>query len=155
MSDPQNSGPVPPPPPYEGAAAPQYPAAPQYSAAPGDPYGQPAPSVPGKTMGIVALVLAIVPIGLQIVGLILGIVALVQSKKAGLKNGPALWAIIVSSVLIVVGIIVTIVLITFFANAASDLGSQIQACLDNGGTGYVEVLGQRVSCEQILEDAGY
>ncbi|MCT9821540.1 DUF4190 domain-containing protein [Microbacterium sp. W1N] len=145
-------------PPAAESAAPSAPAysAPAYSAPPAPAYAAgPGAPVPGKTMGIVALVLAIVPVGLQLVGLILGIVALVQSRKAGVKNAPALWAIIVSSVLIVIGVIVGIVLVALFAGAAGDLASQIDACLANGGTGYVEIWGQQVSCEQILDDAGY
>lgn len=138
-----------------GQGAPQ--SAPAYSAPayPAEGYGAPPAAVPGKTMGIIALVLAIVPIGLQLVGLILGIVALVQSKKAGAKNTPALWAIIVSIVMIVIGVIVGIVLISIFAAATGDLASQVQACLDNGGTGFVEFAGERIPCSRILDDAGY
>lgn len=148
------------PPPYEAPAyeapayqAPAY-AGSEYAAAPPAPYGAPAQqSVPGRTLGIVAFVLAIVPIGLQLVGLILGIVALVQSRKAGAKNGWALAAIIVGAVLLVVGVIVAIVLIAAFAGAAGDLSSQIQACLDNGGTGTIEFQGVVMSCEELLEGA--
>ena len=65
----------------------------------------PAPAapavVPGKTLGIVALILAILPF--QLIGLILGIVANGQSKKAGVKNGPAKAAIIISIILMVLG----------------------------------------------------
>ena len=52
------------PPPYQQSG---YAAAPAYN-------GGPAAStaVPGRTLGIVALVLAIVPVGLQLIGLILG-----------------------------------------------------------------------------------
>lgn len=48
---------------------------------------------PGKGLGIAALVLAFF---IQLVGLILGIVALSKSKKAGFKNAPAVWGIILS-----------------------------------------------------------
>lgn len=147
---------APPAAPAYGESAPAY-SAPAYSAPayPTEGYGAPQAAVPGKTMGIVALILAIVPIGLQLVGLILGIVALVQSKKAGHKNGMALAAIIVSSVLIVLGIIATIVIISIVAATTNDLASQVQACLDNGGTGFVEFAGQQIPCERILDDAGY
>ncbi|GAA3899564.1 DUF4190 domain-containing protein [Microbacterium invictum] len=172
MTDPQNptpSGDQPPayqPPagdpasyqaPAYGASAPEQPgAAPAYAAPayPTEGYGAPQPVNPGKTMGIVALILAIVPIGLQLVGLILGIVALVQSKKAGQKNGMALAAIIVSSVLIVLGVIVGIVVFTLFASAVGDINSQVEACIANGGTGYIEVWGQQLSCEEVLNQAG-
>lgn len=136
--------------PEQPAAAPAY-AAPAY---PTEGYGAPQPANPGRTMGIVALVLAIVPIGLQLVGLILGIVALVQSKKAGQKNGMALAAIIVSSVLIVLGIIAGIVAVALFASAIGDLNSQVEACMANGGTGYIEIWGQQLSCEEVLNQAG-
>jgi hypothetical protein len=45
--------------------------------------------VPGKTLGIVGLVLAFV---MPLLGLILSIVAKVQSRGAGAKNTPATWA---------------------------------------------------------------
>lgn len=150
MTDPQNPQQ---PPAYETPAYPSAPpAAPAYDPAnAGVGYNAP---VPGKTMGIVALVLAIVPVGLQLIGLILGIVALVQSKKAGVKNPQALWAIIVSSVLIVIGTIVAIVVISSLASLVGDITPQIQACIDNGGVGTVEVNGVTLTCEQILEDSG-
>ncbi|EIC09246.1 hypothetical protein OR221_0954 [Microbacterium laevaniformans OR221] len=122
------------PPAYQQAG---YPAAPAYSGGPAA-----AGTVPGRTLGIVALVLAIVPVGLQPIGLILGIVALVQSKKAGVKNGMAVAAIIVSSVLIVIGIIIGIVVAVVFANAAGDL---IQFCANNP-SGVYELNGQMITC---------
>ena len=116
---------------------PGYPAAPAYNGGPAA-----TGTVPGRTLGIVALVLAIVPVGLQPIGLILGIVALVQSKKAGVKNGMAVAAIIVSSVLIVIGIIIGIVVAVVFANAAGDL---IQFCANNP-SGVYELNGQLITC---------
>jgi hypothetical protein len=59
-----------------------------------------APVRPGRVLGIVAFILAFLP-WLQVIALILGIVAKVQSKKAGLKNGFAVWAIILSIVFLV------------------------------------------------------
>ncbi|OJU43390.1 MAG: hypothetical protein BGN98_10895 [Microbacterium sp. 69-7] len=116
---------------------PGYPAAPAYNGGPAA-----TGTVPGRTLGIVALVLAIVPVGLQPIGLILGIVALVQSKKAGVKNGMAVAAIIVSSVLIVIGIIIGSVVAVVFANAAGDL---IQFCANNP-SGVYELNGQMITC---------
>lgn len=96
--------------------APQYgapaPGAPQYGAPPaqGPQYGaQPgrAPqttSDPGKPLGIVGLVLSILGCT-SLVGLILSIVALVQSKKAGHNNGIAIAGIIVGAVLLLASII--------------------------------------------------
>ena len=60
---------------------------------------------PGKTLGIVGLVLAIF---FNLIGLIISAVALSQSKKAGYKNTPALVGIIIGAVLIVLGIIISI-----------------------------------------------
>lgn len=147
MTDPQNPQQ---PPAYETPAYPDAPpAAPAYNAG---AYGAaPGAPIPGRTMGIVAFILSFF---LQLVALVLGIVALVQSKKAGHKNGFALAAIIISSVLIVVGTIVAIILFTFFANVAGDLSTQLEACIANGGTGTVEVNGVTFTCEQLLEQAG-
>ncbi|MFJ6678871.1 DUF4190 domain-containing protein [Microbacterium sp. NPDC091382] len=143
MTDPNqpNSQNIPPAPPaYE---APAYGNAPQYNA--GAPANAP---VPGRTMAIVALILAIIP-GTQLIGLILGIVALVQSRKAGAKNGLAIAAIIVSVVLMIIAIIVIIALVAAFANSTTDLYQQYQTnCLTPGGSGFVDYLGQRIACEQ-------
>lgn len=69
---------------------------------------QPAPGqdYPGKTLGIVGLVLAIF---FNLIGLIVSAVALNQSKKAGYKNTPALVGVIVGAVLLALGIILSIV----------------------------------------------
>lgn len=61
---------------------------------------------PGKTLGIVAVVLAFV---FTILGLILGIVAQNQSKAAGFKNTPAKVAIILSIIFIVLGLLIGII----------------------------------------------
>ena len=74
---------------------PPAPAAPAYAATPA--------VVPGKTLGIVALILSFF---FQLIALILGIVALGQSRKAGAKNTPALVAIILSIVFGLVWILV-------------------------------------------------
>ncbi|GMM96296.1 DUF4190 domain-containing protein [Microbacterium sp. MTN4-26] len=134
MSDPQN--PVPPSSRGDDAATPREPSSaypppaqpgghpPAPPAAPGA-QDAPAPSsapTPGKTLGIVALVLSFF---VQLVALILGIVALVQSRKAGAKNGFAVAAIIISSVLMVIGIIIAVVLI-------AALGPLLAACGELG-----------------------
>ncbi|MCT9001841.1 DUF4190 domain-containing protein [Microbacterium memoriense] len=123
-----------------------------YAAAPAYSAGYPAAPTPGRTMGIVALVLAIVPIGLQLVGLILGIVALVQSRKAGQKNGIALAAIIVSSVLIVLGIIATIAVVAWFATQGTDLVNQVTQCQADP-SGSVVFNGVTISCQELLEQS--
>jgi hypothetical protein len=67
-------------------------------AAPGTDY-------PGKTLGIVGLIVAIFA---NLIGLIISIIAFNQSKKAGFKNTPALAGIIVGAVLTALGIIIAI-----------------------------------------------
>lgn len=104
---------------YRGPAAQppaDHPAAsvPQGSASvPPGPCGAPPvpPTDPGKTMGIVAFIMSffVTFFLIQIVALILGIVALVKSKKAGHSNRWAVAAIIISSVLMVLTIIVAII----------------------------------------------
>jgi len=155
MTDPQNpaeqpaAAPTPPPSPEPSAPAPEPAPAygttpppaygttppPAYAPAPPAAYGAPAPGapVPGKTMGIVAFVLSFF---VQLIALILGIIALVQSKKAGASNGFAVAAIIISAVLMVIGIIVGIVLVSLFGYGFSmvcgELGSGTHV-LDTGG----------------------
>lgn len=106
---------------YPGAPTPP-PADPRYGQAPAY-NGAPSGPVPGKTLGIVAFVLSFF---VQLVALILGIVALVQSRRAGAKNGWAVAAIIISIVLMVIG---AILLVLFFGaimavlSQCGDLGS--------------------------------
>lgn len=82
------------------------------TAPPGPCGAPPAPLTdPGKTMGIVAFIMSffVTFFLVQIVAMILGIVALVRSKKAGHSNPWAVAAIIISSVLMVLTIIVAII----------------------------------------------
>jgi Ca2+/H+ antiporter len=72
---------------------------------------------PGKTLGIVGLVVAIF---FNVIGLIISAIALVQSKKAGYKNTPALVGLIIGIVLTVLGIIFGIVA---FAGAMAAISS--------------------------------
>ncbi|MDI9890281.1 DUF4190 domain-containing protein [Microbacterium sp. NPDC016588] len=101
-----------------------------------------AAPVPGRTLGIVALIVAIF---FNVIGLILGIVALVQSRKAGHKNGFAVAAIIVGAVLTVVGIIVAILIVTAIGFGAA----AYQACEVAGFTGTVIVNGNEVACSTL------
>ena len=64
-----------------------------------------AATVPGKTLGIVSLVLSIVVAPLSIIWLITGIVAVNQSKKAGASNVPGVIAIVLSALGIIAGVI--------------------------------------------------
>ncbi|MFD4959316.1 DUF4190 domain-containing protein [Microbacterium sp. NPDC058389] len=122
-------GAVPPAPPAYGApAAPG--AAPAYAAAPPAPYGAPAPGapVPGKTLGIVALVVVFFA---SLIGLILGYIARSQSKKAGVPNTPAKVAIILGWIFLVLGIIAAIILTIVLVSLGSSL-AQICAGYDPG-----------------------
>ena len=65
-------------------------------------YGGPPAQDPGRTMGIVGLVLAIF---CNLIGLVVSIIAFNKSKQAGFKNNIALAGIIVGAVLFVVGLI--------------------------------------------------
>ena len=112
-------------------APPPAPPAPAYSSA------AVAPVNPGKTMGVVALVLSI--IGLHLIGIIVGFVGLNQSKKVGQKNGFALAGIIVGFVGFVIGIIVIIGLV---AGSAALIGG---ACAELG-SGVWEVDGVTYTC---------
>ncbi|QCQ18018.1 MULTISPECIES: hypothetical protein [Microbacterium] len=71
---------------------------------------QPAPGVdyPGKTLGVVGLVVAIF---FNVIGLIISAIAFNQSKKAGYKNTPALVGIIIGAVLFGLGVILWIIAI--------------------------------------------
>jgi preprotein translocase subunit SecG len=162
MSDPQNpdvptpppgygqtpppaSGPTPPPPSYGETPPPA--AQPTYSSAPPAPYGAPSTAaVPGKTLGIVAFVVAIF---FNVIGLIMGIVALVQSRKAGYKNGWAVAAIVVGAILTVVGIIIAILVFTALAAGAGFANEVFQACQAVDFTGTVTVQDVTVDCATI------
>lgn len=125
--------------------------APAYASAPAYSGGSPTGTVPGKTLGIVALVVAIF---FNVIGLILGIVALVQSKKAGHKNGPALAAIIVGAVLFVGTIVAIVVSIAIFNSLGGPgLVEQVNACIDDP-SGSVVYQGVTMSCQEILEQSG-
>ena len=66
------------------------------------PAAAPVGDYPGKTLGIVGLVLAFV---FALAGLIVSIIAGNQSKAAGYKNTPAKVGVILSIVFLVLGII--------------------------------------------------
>ena len=108
---------------------------PGYGQAP-SPYGYPAypapaPNNPGKTMGIVGLILSclfFIPFA-SLVGVILSIVAFVQSRKAKMANGPALAGIIIGAVVFLLTLLATILIFVF---AVDQLGSLIEICEDRG-----------------------
>lgn len=97
-------------------------------------YSQQPPVNPGRSLGIAGLVLSIlVPVSL--IGLILSIIALVQSRRAGMKNGMALAGIIIGAV-VVVGTILLLVL---------GFSTLFQTCQELGN-GVHEVNGVTYTC---------
>ena len=120
--------------------------APQPAAQPGLPPTSPAPTLttpsavdPGKTLGVVGFILAFVA---NLFGLILSIIALNKSKKAGYKNGLALAGIIISSIGLVLGLIGGII---FGAVILSAAGKVAERCADLG-TSSVYIDGTRYVC---------
>lgn len=86
------------------------------------PVPQPAPAgtdYPGKTLGIVGLVLVFVTV---VIGLILSAVALSQSKKAGYTNTPAKIGVILGSVFVGL-IVIWIVIVAIVAGIAISTGN--------------------------------
>jgi hypothetical protein len=73
----------------------------QYQAVPPPPAAQD----PGRTLGIVGLILAFF---CSLIGMIISIVAYRQSAQAGYKNNIALAGIIVGAVFLVLGIILQV-----------------------------------------------
>jgi len=69
---------------------------------------------PGRTMGVVSLVLSFF---FQIPALILGIIAWLWSSKAGVSNVPAKVAVAVSSALLVLGLLALIGWVILIAGA--------------------------------------
>lgn len=103
------------------------------------PAYQPAPvdSVPGKGLGIAALVLSFF---FQLIALILGIIALNQSKKVGAKNTPAVVAIVLS-ILFGIGwiVLVTVLIVSGAALFGGLFGGLIEVCSELGsGEHYVD-----------------
>lgn len=86
---------------------------PQPGVPPQYPAGRPVTEDPGRTLGIVGLVVAIFA---SVIGLIISIIAYRQSKAAGFKNNFALAGIVIGAVLFVIGVLSTIFL---FAMAPS------------------------------------
>ncbi|AMB59040.1 hypothetical protein [Microterricola viridarii] len=73
----------------------------------------------GRGLGITAFILSIF---LNIVGVILGIIALMISRRAGVKNGWAVAAIVVGAVIFVVLGAATLVGLTAINTQCGDLG---------------------------------
>jgi uncharacterized membrane protein len=64
----------------------------------------PAANDPGKTLGLVGMILAIIPCT-YLIGLILSIVAFVMSRRVGIQNQKAMIGIIVGAIWLVLSII--------------------------------------------------
>lgn len=99
---------------------------------------------PGKKLGIVGFVLAFL---VSLAGLIISIIALRKSKKAGFNNGLALAGIIISIVntVIAVGVAITLMLsayngVSVISNAAA------AACNNQNDVGQVVVQGITYYC---------
>lgn len=89
----------------------------------GQPYGMP-PENPGKTFGIIGLVLAFFPV-LSIGGLVLSIVGLRQSRRARMGNVPAVVGIVLSSLNIlftVLGAVLFVIGLGLLAEVCQELG---------------------------------
>jgi high-affinity K+ transport system ATPase subunit B len=74
----------------------------QYQAAP-----TPPATDPGRILGIVGLILAIIPCT-WFIGVILSVIGFIQSRKVGIKNNVALAGIIVGAVWLVIDIILNV-----------------------------------------------
>lgn len=108
----------------------------------GGGYGQPVEN-PGKTLGIVGLICSIIwPI--SIVGLIISIIAMVKSRRAGMGNGFALAGIIIGAIGVITGIIVIVGLI-----ALIPFSQEVVEFCQTAGPGVQEFQGQPVDCSQL------
>ncbi|MFB2555689.1 DUF4190 domain-containing protein [Herbiconiux liangxiaofengii] len=124
MSDPQHPGAYPPPP----AGPPTYPYPPAGGYPPPPQPGGTAPGdFPGRTLGIVGLIVSIFA---NVIGLIISIVALNQSKQAGVKNGPALAGVIVGATLGGIGLLIGLI-----AVVTSFLGIAVAGAAGAAGAG--------------------
>lgn len=99
---------------------------------------QPSVEDPGRTMGIIGLILAFF---MPLIGLVVSIVARSKSKKAGHKNSLALAGIILSTVFI----ILTIAGVALFAFGAN---KTLQYCNENGAGTHTTEDGLTITCDQ-------
>ena len=105
----------------------------------------PPPEVPGKTIGIVGLVLAFL---VAPVGIVLSAIGLSQSKKAGYKNTPALVGVILGIIFTILGVIGIIASVMILGAAASQVNDAVaQYCAQMGwGPGPHDVNGTTITC---------
>lgn len=88
---------------------------------------------PGRVLGIVGFIVAF---PFSVVGLIISIIAKVQSRRAGEPNGFATAGIIVGAVLFVIQIGLIVLLVVVFANLANECHSLGQGVHEVGGVTY-------------------
>jgi hypothetical protein len=85
-------------------------------------YQQPTGEDPGRTLGIVGLILSFFT---ALIGLIVSAIGLSKSRKAGFKNTPALIGVIIGAigtVAVVIGIIVAVSVVGAAAAKCAELG---------------------------------
>ncbi len=95
---------------------------------------------PGRTLGITGLILAFIPF-LNPIGLILSIVALVKSRRAGMGNGLAVAGIIVGALATIILVLVIILII-----AAVPYAREIAEFCEQNGPGPQTFRGQQIEC---------
>jgi uncharacterized membrane protein len=105
--------------PAYGPTAPSSPAMPGYGPDPYAPSAVPVAVDPGRTLGIVGLVLSFVA---ALVGLVVSAIALRTSRRAGFRNGVALAGVIVGGVVTLVWLVVVAVALGGVAATCSELG---------------------------------
>ena len=94
----------------------------QYSQYP--QYPQQASVNPGRSLGIAGFVLSII-VPVSLIGLILSIIALVQSKRAGMKNGFALAGIIIGAVVVIGAILLLTLGFSTLFQTCQELGNGV------------------------------
>ena len=80
----------------------------------------PAPTpavIPGRTLGIVAFALSFLAL-VNVVALVLGLVALLQSRRVGRGNGFAIAAIVIASAGILIGLLILSLIVPTLVDAA-------------------------------------
>ncbi len=110
------------------------------------PLQQMAPNQdPGATLGLIGLISAFVfcPLGVA-----LGIIGFMKSKKAGFKNNKALAGIIVGSVFMAISLIIVI---SAFSSVNKALDDFKKDCASKNGT-YEEEESGSYKCEYIKSD---
>lgn len=94
-------------------------------------------ATPGKSLGIAGFILSLLG-PLTVLGLILSIVALAQSRKVNVKNGFAVAGIVIGSV-------GTIILVLLIIAAVVGAGALLQQCAELG-PGVHQVNGVTYTC---------